>query len=90
MTVPQKFALFIKNLSLIDGDGKEWNFKRMVSYSLPEPYLSNVISQGYAVALFRLNDLDAPQWKYPEWALELMKLGVCHPDGRNVPPEVST
>jgi len=53
--------LFIKNINLLDGV-REFSFKRMSIYQIPDVWALDLISQGYAVKLIERNELSTIEY----------------------------
>lgn len=62
-------VLFIKNLSLSDGI-KDFNFKRMSIYQIPNFWAVSLIEQGYTVQLLGYSDLKVERERKAEEKLQ--------------------
>ena len=52
---------FIKDLILVDGTGKEYIFRRMRRYKMPQRHAKELIEQGYCFEYGFMNELGVAQ-----------------------------
>lgn len=54
-------VIFLKNLLMLDGYGREYSFKRMTKYSMPDPLAISFVKEGYAIRFYDRQETYLPE-----------------------------